>query len=224
MVWHNEVDTLKNVDNGASEVYKLASVLQCFVFIWSKNIVPPNFSDKSTTVKPPKLLNQVGDKLRVQHYSIRTEQAYASWIKRYIFFQGKRHPTEMGTAEVETFLTHLAVEGNVAASTQNQAKAVVLFLYRQVLNQELPWLENVEQAKVSRRLPVVLTVNETRALLDRLKGVYRVQANLLYGTGMRLMEVMRLRVKDIDFERKEILIPDGKGAKGRVTMLPVMNS
>ena len=127
----------------------------------------------------------------------------------------------MGGAEVEAFLTYLAVEGKVAASTQNQAKAAVLFLYRQVLNQELPWLENVEQAKVSRRLPVVLTVNETRALLDRLKGVHKLQANLLYGTGMRLMEAMRLRVKDIDFERKEILIRDGKGAKDRVTMLPM---
>jgi site-specific recombinase XerD len=132
------------------------------------------------------------DKLRVKHYSIRTEQAYTNRIKRYILFHGKRHPTEMGAVEVERFLTHLAVEGNVAPSMQNQAKAAVLFLYRQVLNQELPWLENVEQAKVSRRLPVVLTVNETRVLLDRLKGVYRLQANLLYGTGMRLMEVMRL--------------------------------
>ena len=127
----------------------------------------------------------------------------------------------MGAAEVEAFLTHLAVEGKVAASTQNQAKAAVLFLYRQVLNQQLPWLENVEQAKVSKRLPIVLTVNETRALLDRLKGVHKLQANLLYGTGMRLMEAMRLRVKDMDFERKEILIRDGKGAKDRVTMLPV---
>jgi integron integrase len=143
------------------------------------------------------------------------------WIKRFVLFNNKRHPAEMGAAEVEAFLTHLAIEGKVAASTQNQAKAAVLFLYRQVLNQELPWLENVEQAKVSRRLPVVLTVNETRALLDRLKGIHRLQANLLYGTGMRLMEVMRLRVKDIDFERKEILIRDGKGAKDRVTMLPV---
>ena len=135
-------------------------------------------------------------------------------------FHHKRHLAEMGAAEVEAFLTHLAVEGKVAASTQNQAKAAVLFLYRQVLNQQLPWLENVEQAKVSKRLPIVLTVNETRALLDRLKGVHKLQANLFYGTGMRLMEAMRLRVKDMDFERKEILIPDGKGAKDRVTMLP----
>jgi len=143
------------------------------------------------------------------------------WIKRFVLFHHKRHPAEMGAAEVEAFLTHLAVEGKVAASTQNQAKAAVLFLYSQVLNQQLPWLENVEQAKVSKRLPVVLTVNETRALLERLKGVHKLQANLLYGTGMRLMEAMRLRVKDIDFERKEILIRDGKGAKDRVTMLPV---
>ena len=109
------------------------------------------------------------------------------WIKRFVLFNNKRHPAEMGGAEVEAFLTYLAVEGKVAASTQNQAKAAVLFLYRQVLNQELPWLENVEQAKVSRRLPVVLTVNETRALLDRLKGVHKLQAHLLYGTGMRLI-------------------------------------
>jgi len=172
-------------------------------------------------VKAPKLLDQVRDKIRLKHYSIRTEQTYVDWIKRFVLFNNKRHPAEMGRAEVEAFLTYLAVEGKVAASTQNQAKAAVLFLYRQVLNQELPWLENVEQAKVSRRLPVVLTVNETRALLDRLKGVHKLQANLLYGTGMRLMEAMRLRVKDIDFERKEILIRDGKGAKDRVTMLPM---
>jgi integron integrase len=171
--------------------------------------------------KAPKLLDQVRDKIRLKHYSLRTEQAYVDWIKRFVLFNNKRHPAEMGAAEVEAFLTHLAVEGKVAASTQNQAKAAVLFLYSQVLNQQLPWLENVEQAKVSKRLPVVLTVNETRALLDRLKGVHKLQANLLYGTGMRLMEAMRLRVKDIDFERKEILIRDGKGAKDRVTMLPV---
>ena len=172
-------------------------------------------------VKAPKLLDQVRDKIRLKHYSIRTEQAYVDWIKRFVLFHHKRHPAEMGAAEVEAFLTHLAVEGKVAASTQNQAKAAVLFLYSQVLNQQLPWLENVEQAKVPKRLPVVLTVNETRALLERLKGVHKLQANLLYGTGMRLMEAMRLRVKDIDFERKEILVRDGKGAKDRVTMLPV---
>ena len=130
-------------------------------------------------VKAPKLLDQVRDKIRLKHYSIRTEQTYVDWIKRFVLFNNKRHPAEMGGAEVEAFLTYLAVEGKVAASTQNQAKAAVLFLYRQVLNQELPWLENVEQAKVSRRLPVVLTVNETRALLDRLKGVHKLQANLL---------------------------------------------
>ena len=172
-------------------------------------------------VKAPKLLDQVRDKIRLKHYSIRTEQTYVDWIKRFVLFNNKRHPAEMGAAEVEAFLTHLAVEGKVAASTQNQAKAAVLFLYSHVLNQQLPWLENVEQAKVSKRLPVVLTVNETRALLYRLKGVHKLQANLLYGTGMRLMEAMRLRIKDIDFERKEILIRDGKGAKDRVTMLPV---
>jgi site-specific recombinase XerD len=129
--------------------------------------------------KTPKLLDQVRDKIRLKHYSIRTEQAYVDWIKHFVLFNNKRHPAEMGAAEVEAFLTHLAVEGKVAASTQNQAKAAVLFLYGKVLNKELPWLENVEQAKVSKRLPVVLTVNETRALLDRLKGIHRLQANLL---------------------------------------------
>ena len=168
----------------------------------------------------PKLLDQVRDKIRLKHLSIRTEQAYVDWIKRFILFQQKRHPADMGAAEVEAFLTHLAVAGKVAASTQNQAKAALLFLYREVLAIQLPWLDTVEQAKVSRRLPVVLTQTEVKSLLDRLQGTQQLIGRLLYGTGMRLMECMRLRVKDVEFERHELIVRDGKGFKDRMTMLP----
>ncbi len=169
---------------------------------------------------PPKLLDQVRDRIRVKHYSIRTETQYVQWIKRFILFHGKRHPIEMGAAEVEAFLTHLAVEGKVAASTQNQALSALLFLYKEVLLIDLPWLDNVVRAKRPQRLPCVLTRTEVRSVLTRMSGSYGLMANLLYGTGMRLMECVRLRVKDVDFERGEILIRDGKGAKDRVTMLP----
>ena len=169
---------------------------------------------------PPRLLDQVRGKIRLKHYSLRTEQAYSDWIKRYIRFHGKRHPRDMGAGEVEVFLTHLAVEGKVAASTQNQAKSALLFLYKVVLEMELPWLDNVEQAKVPKRLPVVLTREEVHGLLARLQGVHWLVASLLYGTGMRLMEGLRLRVKDVDFSRGEVLVRDGKGFKDRVTMLP----
>jgi integron integrase len=175
------------------------------------------------TISPaqPKLLDQVRGKIRVKHYSIRTEQAYVDWIKRFIFHFDKRHPRDLGAAEVEAFLTHLAVAGRVAASTQNQAKSAILFLYREVLQQELPWLDNVERAKQSQRLPVVLTQAEVQALLTRLTDTPWLIASLLYGTGMRVMEVARLRVKDVEFSRKEILVRDGKGYKDRVTMLPL---
>ena len=180
----------------------------------------PNFPDKSTTANPPKLLDQVRDKLRVKHYSIRTEQVYVDWIKRYILFHGKRHPKDMGAQDIEAFLTHLAVAGKVAASTQNQAKSAVLFLYREVLEIELPWLDNVTQAKAPKRLPVVLTVSEVQAVLSRLAGTHSLIASLLYGCGMRLMEAVRLRVKDVEFARREIVVREGKGFKDRVTMLP----
>jgi integron integrase len=163
----------------------------------------------------------VRGKIRLKHYSLRTEQAYVDWIKRFILHSGKRHPRDMGAAEVEAFLTHLAVVGKVAASTQNQAKSALLFLYREVLEAALPWLERVEQAKAPKRLPVVLTRGEVQAVLTRLRGDHWLVGSLLYGTGMRIMECLRLRVKDIDFERNEILIRDGKGFKDRVTMLPV---
>lgn len=175
----------------------------------------------STQKNGVKLLDQVRGKIRLKHYSIRTEQAYVDWIKRFVLHFGKRHPRDLGAAEVEQFLTYLAVNGNVSASTQNQAKSALLFLYKVVLEQELPWLDNVEQSKVPKRLPVVLNRDEVQAILSRLSGTYWLIASLLYGTGMRIMECLRLRVKDVDFKRREILIRDGKGSKDRVTMLPV---
>ncbi|MCR4303329.1 MAG: integron integrase [Gallionella sp.] len=180
----------------------------------------PNLPDEGTTIKSPKLLDQVSDKLRVKHYSIRTEQCYIGWIKRYIYFHGKRHPKDLGARDIEAFLTHLAVQGKVAAATQNLAKSALLFLYREVLEIQLPWLDNITQAKAPKRLPVVLTVSEVQAVLSRLTGTHALIASLLYGGGMRLMEAVRLRVKDVDFARHEILVREGKGFKDRVTMLP----
>ena len=172
------------------------------------------------TPSPPRLLDQVRERLRTKHYSILTENQYVFWIRRFILFHGKRHPREMGAPEVEAFLSDLAVNGQVAAAMQNQALSALLFLYREVLGVELPWLEGLTRAKRPQRLPVVLTPAEVRAVLERMDGVYGLMARLLYGTGMRLMECVRLRVKDVDFGRNEILIRDGKGAKDRVTMLP----
>jgi integron integrase len=158
--------------------------------------------------------------MRVLHYSYRTEAQYVQWIRRFILFHDKRHPALMGAPEVESFLTHLAVERRVAAPTQNQAKAAILFLYKQVLGQELDWLDGVTTAKASAHLPVVLTVEEVRAVLGRLTGTNWLIASLLYGSGLRLMEAVRLRVKDVEFARREVLVRDGKGGKDRVTMLP----
>jgi integron integrase len=177
-------------------------------------------ADETSLGQRPKLLTRVRDAIRVRHYSIRTEQAYLDWIRRYILFHGKRHPSEMGKAEVESFLSHLAVERSVSASTQGQAKSAILFLYRHVLSIDLPWLEDVVKAKPSQRLPVVLTPTEVRRLLDEIPGVYNLVGGLLYGTGMRLLEGLRLRVKDIEFTRREIVVRDGKGAKDRITVLP----
>jgi len=168
----------------------------------------------------PRLLEQVRGRIRLKHYSIRTEHTYVDWIKRFIRHFDKRHPREMGADEVQAFLTHLAVAGRVAASTQNQAKSALLFLYKEVLEVELPWLDKVEAAKTSKRLPVVLTRDEVMAVLSRLEGSHGLIGRLLYGTGMRIMECLRLRAKDVIFERNEILVRDGKGAKDRVTMLP----
>jgi len=174
----------------------------------------------STEAQPPRLLDKVRDRIRLRHYSIRTEYAYLDWVRRFILFHGKRHPVEMGAVEVEAFLTDLAVRRNVAASTQNQAKSALLFLYRDVLQAELPWLDGVQSAKRPQRLPVVLTEEEVVALLGRLSGSVGLIGRLLYGSGLRLLEAVRLRVKDLDLERREILVRDGKGAKDRVTMVP----
>ncbi len=156
----------------------------------------------------------------MRHYSIRTEQAYVEWTRRYIHFHGRRHPIDLGAAEVQAFLTHLAVERSVASPTQNQAKSALLFLYREVLGLQLPWLDEIVGAKLSRHLPVVLTPSEVRALLGHLSGTMGLIASLLYGSGARLLEALRLRVKDVEFERRELVIRDGKGAKDRVTVLP----
>lgn len=179
---------------------------------------PPDGS--TAAPKPPKLLERMRFHLRTRHYSIRTEQAYLDWVRRFILYHNKRHPQEMGAREVEEFLSHLAVDRQVSASTQNQAKAAILYLYRQVLAVELPWLDEVVQAKRPRRLPVVLTPAEVRLLLMHMDGTTGLIAQLLYGTGMRLMEALRLRVKDVEFARHEIVIREGKGDKDRVTVLP----
>lgn len=170
--------------------------------------------------RQPRLLDQVRERCRVKHYSLRTEQAYTHWIRRYILFHGKRHPRDMGAPQVEAFLTHLAVQEDVAPSTQNQALAGILFLYRDVLGIELPWLDGVTRAKKPPRLPVVLNRDEVRALLAQLDGVNWLLASLMYGSGLRLMEALRLRVKDVDLERREVTVREGKGGKDRRTMLP----
>ena len=172
--------------------------------------------------EPPnsRVLDAVRDRIRVKRFSIRTEHAYLGWIERFLLAFRNRHPRDMGATEVEQFLTALAVHGRVSASTQSQALSALLFLYRDVLALDLPWLENVTRAKAPRRLPVVLDKKEVRLLLNQLDGRDWLMASLLYGTGMRLMECVRLRIKDVDFSRMEITIRDGKGAKDRVTMLP----
>lgn len=170
--------------------------------------------------RPPKLLDQVRERIRLKHYSNRTEKTYLAWIRRFILFHEKRHPKEMGKPEVERFLTHLAVDRHVAASTQNQALNAVLFLYKEVLEIELPWMDDVVRVKRPARIPEVLSGPEVARLLAQLEGTYRLMASLLYGSGLRLMEAVRLRVKDIDFEYRQIVVRDAKGAKDRVTPLP----
>lgn len=168
----------------------------------------------------PRLLDQVRAACRVRHYSLRTERAYVGWIRRFILANGKRHPRDMGGAEVTAFLTGLATRGRVAASTQNQALSALLFLYRVVLEVELPWLDDVIRAKRPRRVPVVLSRDEAQRMLGALEGVHWLMACLLYGSGMRLMECLRLRVKDVDFARNEITVREGKGRKDRRVPLP----
>ena len=169
----------------------------------------------------PRLLDRVRERVRVKHYSLRTEQAYVGWIRRFILANGRRHPRELGEKEVEAFLTKLATQGQVAAGTQNQALSALLFLYREVLKLELPWMESVVRAKRPSRIPVVLSREEVTRLLALLDGQAWLMAALLYGTGMRLMECMRLRVKDVDFGRNEIVVRNGKGSKDRRVPLPL---
>jgi integron integrase len=170
--------------------------------------------------RPSKLLDQLREAIRTRHYSIRTESIYCDWARRFILFHGKRHPRDMAADEITAFLTHLANERNVSASTQNQAKSALLFLYKKVLGIELPWLDEIVQAKRGARLPVVLTPREVRDLLGAVQGTMGLIVELLYGTGMRLLECLRLRVKDVEPARREILIREGKGNKDRVTVLP----
>ena len=180
-----------------------------------------NLSDVSGSDKPQKLLDQVRSRLRIKHYSIRTEDAYTGWIRRFILFHDKRHPETMGKVEIEAFLSDLAVNRNVSASTQNQALASLLFLYKEVLGIDLPWLDEVTRAKKPSRLPTVLTRDEVQHLLAQIADPeMSLIVGLLYGSGMRLLEVLRLRVKDVELARGEILVRDGKGGKDRVTMLP----
>lgn len=170
--------------------------------------------------KPRRLLEQLRDAIRRLHYSRRTEEQYVHWVKRFIYFSGKRHPVELGAAEVTAFLNHLSRERDVAAATQNQALSALLFLYKEVLRQPLPWLDELERAKRPARVPTVLTRAEVKRLLDCMQGTRWLMASLLYGAGLRLRECLKLRVKDIDFEYRQIVVRDGKGAKDRVTMLP----
>lgn len=161
----------------------------------------------------PKLLDAVRERIRFKHYSIRTERSYVDWIRRFILFHGKRHPREMGAPEVEAFLTHLAARKNVAASTQNQAFSALLFLYRDVLGQQLDAIQSVERARKPARLPVVLTRTEVQAVLAHLEGAHWLMASLLYGAGLRLMECVRLRIKDVEVSRREIVVRGGKGVR-----------
>jgi integron integrase len=172
------------------------------------------------TPRPKKLLDQVRDALRVKHYAYRTEESYVQWIRRYILFHNKRHPKDMAEPEVQAFLTHLAVENNVAASTQNQALSALLFLYRHVLHQPLSESIDAVRARQSKHLPTVLTPEEVQQVLKYLEGTYQLLAKLLYGAGLRVKEGLRLRVKDVDFAQGQLIIRDAKGNKDRLTVLP----
>jgi integron integrase len=174
----------------------------------------------ATEPHPPRLLDRVRAAIRARHYSRRTEDAYVAWIRRFIVFHGRRHPIEMGAPEITRFLTSLAVDRKVASSTQNQALSALLFLYRDVLEHDLPWLDDIVRARRPERLPVVLTQDEVRAVLGRLEGPPRLMAYLMYGAGLRLLECCRLRVQDVDFAASQVVVRAGKGDKDRVTMLP----
>lgn len=175
----------------------------------------------NSTKNPPKLLDLVREKIRYKHFSLRTEQSYCGWIKRYILFHNKRHPKDMGAIEVTAYLSYLTSRCGVSASTHSQALSALLFLYKDVLQQDLPWLDALHRPKKPARLPAVLTVSEIESLFAHLSGIHLFMAKMLYGTGMRLMELLSLRIKDIDLESFEITVRSGKGDKDRVTMLPL---
>ena len=181
---------------------------------------PPGDSSPSAQLEPS-LLERVRDRIRYRHYSLRTERSYQDWVRRYIHFHGMRHPRELGAEHVTAYLSFLATNRRVAAATQNQALAALLFLYREVLGMDLPWMQGIARAKKTRRLPVVLTRLEAHAMLAGMSGTHALMAKLLYGTGMRLMECLRLRVKDLDLAHHQLVVRQGKGAKDRITMFPV---
>ena len=186
------------------------------------SLLAPQATDTAPLPHPPapRLLDYIRAAIRLRHYSLRTEDTYVQWINRFMLFHGQRHPAEMGAAEISQFLSMLAVEQHVSASTQNQALNAVLFLYRHVLEVNPGWIDNVVRAKQPQRLPVVLRKHEVKAVVDALEGVHWLMGHLLYGAGLRLMECLRLRVKDIDFSANHIVVREGKGNKDRITMLP----
>lgn len=183
-----------------------------------------NITFKKITLKgdsdKPKLLDQVRAYLRVHHYSVKTEKSYLSWIKRYIYFHDKRHPGEMGAEEIRAFISHLASHHNVSSATQNQALQGVLFLYKNVLKKDVGWIDEIKRASRIKHLPVVFSKNETSKIFEHLSGTPKIIISLLYGSGLRLSEALRLRIKDIDFDYKQIIVRDGKGEKDRHTILP----
>lgn len=175
---------------------------------------------KIGVLSQPKLLDQIRTHLRVNHYSKKTEEAYIGWIKRFILFHNKRHPNEMGKDEIQKFINHLAVEQNVSSSTQNQALQAILYVYKNVLNKEVGWLDDIKHATRIKHLPVVFSKRETLKIFEHLSGTVKLVASLLYGSGLRLSEALRLRIKDIDFDYQQIIVRDGKGEKDRHTILP----
>jgi integron integrase len=188
--------------------------------ILKKRVEMPTLNSADIQSPPKKLLDRVRDSIRVKHYSYQTEKTYVQWIRRFILFHDKRHPSEMGGVEVNAFLTHLAVTENVAASTQNQALSAILFLYREVLQEELNLNLDAVRAKRPRYLPTVLTVDEVLLVLQNMSGIYQLIARLLYGSGLRLNEALQLRVKDLDIAQQQIVVRNAKGMESRITMLP----
>lgn len=180
----------------------------------------PRAATAPTAAAAPRLLDRVREAIRLRHYSRRTEKAYVGWVRRYVLFHGKRHPAAMGAAEVTAFLSHLATQGRVSASTQNQALSALLFLYGDVLGTDIGWMDGIVRARRPERVPTVLTREEVAEVLGHLRGTEALIASLLYGAGLRLLEGCRLRVKDVDVARGELVVRDGKGARDRVTMLP----